>query len=88
MRAMFTMYAGIAQASQCFTTAKAWSLVLVIVGTTTYALSGRGEATPDADAYRAYCHDEDRSTPEGWVRHSDGGFVRIRGDSAPSYPEA
>ena len=51
-----------AQASQCFSTAKAWSLVLVVLGTTTYALSGRAPPAPEenmeeiegTDYYRAY----------------------------------
>ena len=30
--------------------------------------------------YRAY--NDDGTTPAGWVRHSDGGFVRIRGEEA------
>ena len=50
-----------AQASQCFSTAKAWSLVLVVLGTTTYALSGRAPPAPEENMeeiegtdYRAY----------------------------------
>ena len=113
------------QASQCFSTAKAWSLLLVVLGTTTYALrsrlvcnhvvttprgctrttcehrttaclltynlltttyalSGRGQPAPEVNMegsyYRAY--NDDGTTPAGWVRHSDGGFVRIRGEEA------
>ena len=30
--------------------------------------------------YRA--HNDDGTAPAGWVRHSDGGFVRIRGEEA------
>eukprot|EP00964_Phaeocystis_antarctica_P072228 scaffold44141_cov56-Phaeocystis_antarctica.AAC.2 len=73
-----------AQASQCFSTAKAWSLLLVVLGTTTYALSGRGQPAPEVNMegsyYRAY--NDDGAAPAGWVRHSDGGFVRIRGEEA------
>ena len=46
------------QQSQCFTTAKAWSLVLVVVGTTTYALSKRhaesSQRATDLDAAADY----------------------------------
>lgn len=77
-----------AQASQCFTGAKAWSLLLVVLGTTTYVLSGRGQPAPEVNMegtyYRAY--NDDEAAPAGWVRHSDGGFVRIRGESGQSPP--
>ena len=72
------------QASQCFSTAKAWSLLLVVLGTTTYALSGRGQPAPEVNMEGSYyrAHDDDGTAPAGWVRHSDGGFVRIRGEEA------
>ncbi|KAL1504715.1 hypothetical protein AB1Y20_008494 [Prymnesium parvum] len=44
------------QASQCFSTPKAWSLALVVAGTTVYVLSRHtpGEDEAELDSYRDY----------------------------------